>query len=530
MLTPRPYQIDGLNAIWSYFSNGGKGNPVIAWPTGTGKSLIPAMFIKEILRHYPNQRFLLATHVKELIQQNADKVNDIWPNAPLGIHSAGLKQRDVVNPIIYGGIQTMYKIPDAFGHRDIVFIDEAHLVNLDETSMYIQFLLKLKAINPFLKIIGMTATPFRMGQGMITDEGGIFTDICHDLTSLENFNQLIKDEYLAPLIPKHTDVELDVTNVGINKGEFNMGQLQHEVDKAEVTWKGLQELVHYGQNRKSWLIFATGIEHAEHIATMLGQIGIDCAAVHSKQKAEYNDAAIKAFKSYELRAIVNYGKLTTGFDHPGIDLIGMFRPTLSVPLWVQMLGRGTRPSKPNCLVLDFARNTQRLGPINDPVIPRKKTDSVGEVPIKICEACGVYNHIKAITCDSCGNPFSFTVKITPKAATQELIRQVEAPQIKVFDVNFVYYNEKQKTGKAPYIKVTYACGAKVFNEFVFPENTRFRKPYFDWWHMRHASPPPDTVKEALQYTAQLRPPKRIRVHTNKMINGKNWPEVLSAEY
>src|SRR5690606_36427951 len=130
----------------------------------------------------------------------------------------------------------------------------------------------------------------------------------------------------------------------------------------------------------------SGIEHAEHIAEFLTRFGIDCAAVHSKQSAEYNDKAILAFKEGSLRAIVNYGKLTTGFNHPGIDAIAMFRPTMSVPLWVQMLGRGTRPAdgKKDCLVLDYARNTPRLGPINDPVIPRRKGEGGGDPPVKVC--------------------------------------------------------------------------------------------------------------------------------------------------
>lgn len=526
----REYQEDGLNALWSYFMNH-KGNPVLAWPTGTGKSLLPAEFIRRTMLHYPNERFILATHVKELIAQNHDVLQRIWPNAPVGLYSAGLKRRDILPPIIYGGIQSMHKIPHAFNHRDLLFIDEAHLVSQDDASMYLGFIAALRSINPYLKVVGLSATPYRAGQGLITD-GGLFTHICHDLTSMEDFNKLVADGYLCPLIPKKTQVELDVSNVGIQKGEFIASQLQHEVDKAEITWKGLQELCYYGQGRKSWLLFATGIDHAEHIQSMLSQLGIDCAAVHSKQDGNHNDAAIRDFKSYKLRAIVNYGKLTTGFDHPGIDLIGMFRPTLSVALWVQMLGRGTRPceGKSNCLVLDFAKNTARLGPINDPVLPRKKGDKEGTIPIKICDACGVYNHIKAVRCDPCNHPFEFKVKIVERAGTEELIRQTEALQIETFDVTYVTYAKKQKTGKQPYIQTTYFCGLTSFREFVFPENNRFRKPFVDWWRQRYPEDPPKTTEECMDFISQLRAPRNIRVHVNRMIAGKNWPEVLSATF
>lgn len=526
----RDYQEEGLQALWSYFMTK-KGNPVLAWPTGTGKSLVPAEFIRRTMYHYNSQRFLVVTHVKELIEQNFEKLQAIWPQAPAGIYSAGLKRRDIYPPIIYGGIQSMYKVPEFFAHRDIIFIDEAHLVNQDDASMYLKFIGVLRKLNPHLKVIGMSATPYRIGQGMII-EGGLFTDIAHDLTSMENFNKLVVNGYLAPLVTKKTQTELDVSNVQIQKGEFVASQLQHEVDKAEITWKGLQELCYYGQNRRSWLLFATGIDHANHIAEMLVRLGIDCASVHSKQSNDYNNAAIKAFKNYSLRAIVNYGKLTTGFDHPGIDLIGMFRPTLSVALWVQMLGRGTRPEigKQNCLVLDFARNTPRLGPINDPVIPRKKGEKTGELPIKICEACGVYNHISARKCDACGEPFTFQVKIVAKAGTEELIREPQALQIETFDVTYATYVKKQKLNKPPYIQVTYFCGFNPIREFVFPENTKFKKPFHDWWMQRCPTDPPSTVDEAMRQVSNLRKPARIRVHVNKMVGGRNWPEVLSCEF
>jgi DNA repair protein RadD len=384
----------------------------------------------------------------------------------------------------------------------------------------------MKLINPRVKIIGMTATPFRMGMGMLI-EGGLFTDIIHDLTGVDEFNKLIAEGYLCPLVPKRTKVELDVSNVGMAKGDFIGSQLQSAVDKAEITYAGLREAIQLGHDRKSWLIFSSGIEHAEHIASMLGNFGIDCAAVHSKQNSEYNNAAIKAFKSNELRAIVNFSKLTTGFNHPAIDLICDFRPTMSIPLHIQKLGRGTRPAngKENCLVLDFSRNIPRLGPINDPVIPRKKGDKGGEVPVKICEACGTYNHAKVRFCTGCGNEFEFKVKIVAKAGTQEILRS-DLPIVEYYDVDRAIYAKKQKDGKAAYIQTTYFCGLQAFREFVFPEGKAYGKHrYHQWWMQRSPIEPPITVDEALKHVSELRCPKRIRVWVNK-----RYPEVLGAEY
>jgi DNA repair protein RadD len=367
MITLRDYQEESLDRIWSYFTGGKTGNPLICYPTGTGKSAIPAIFIQRIMRAYPNQRFLMITHVSELIKQNYEVLRYAWPEAPVGIYSAGLKHKQIAHPIIYGGVQSMAKHPSVFGHRDIIFVDEAHLISQNDSSQYQTFLATMKLINPAVKIIGLTATPFRMGQGYITD-GGLFTDIIHDLTKMEEFNKLITDGYLCPLVPKRTHMELDVSNVGIANGEFIGSQLEKATNVDSVTLKGLKETVEYGRDRRSWLIFASGIQHAENISRMLSNFGIDCAAVHSKQTDDYNAKAITAFKLGNLRAISNYGKLTTGFNHPAIDLIADFRPTMSIPLHIQKLGRGTRPAEVKkivwCLILAAtcpSRTDQRSG-------------------------------------------------------------------------------------------------------------------------------------------------------------------------
>jgi DNA repair protein RadD len=529
MIQLRYYQQEALDALYNFFLTNPHGNPLIGLPTGTGKSVLPAAFIHGIMKQWPNQRFLMITHVKELIEQNANELLKVWPEAPLGIYSAGLKQKQTAQPIIFGGVQSMIKHPDWFGHRDIAFVDEAHLVSAEESSQYQTFFAFMKLINPNLKIIGMSATLYRMGMGMIT-ENGLFTDVVYDKTNLEGFNELLSKGYMAPLIPLRTRTELDVSDVSVSKGEFVSTQLQGAVDKAEITYKALQELVHAGQNRRSWLIFASGIEHAEHIAEQLGAFGVDCAPVHSKRPAEYNDAAIIAFKSNQLRAIVNYGKLTTGFNHPGIDLIGMLRPTLSVPLWVQMLGRGTRPAKENCLVLDFARNTPRLGPINDPVIPKAKKGEAGEMPIKICESCGCYNHTKVRFCTNCGEEFTFQQKLVAKAGTEELIRAATVeplPIIETFDVIGAHYvKHDSKSGKPPTLKVTYFTPGLPFTEYVCLEHSGMAgKMGRDWWRRRLAAEPPITIDDALKHVAQLKKPRYIRVHVNK-----RYPEILACEF
>src|SRR3569833_1561917 len=230
MIQDRWYQTKAIDSIFNYNASGQVGNPVVAMPTATGISIVIAKFIHKVLTHWPRQRIIKLTHVKQLIEQNAKKMREVWPDVPLGIYSAGLSERDTIQPVVFGGVQSVVNCVERFGWRDLMLIDEAHLLSPKDNTSYQKIIYKLKSINPNLKVIGFTATPYRLGQGMITDDG-IFTDICYDLTSLDNFNRLIDEGYLAPLIPRPTNIELDASSVGISKGDFKQNELQAAVDK-----------------------------------------------------------------------------------------------------------------------------------------------------------------------------------------------------------------------------------------------------------------------------------------------------------
>lgn len=548
----RWYQEEGVDALFDFFDTHGgtdasgkpiQANPLIAMPTGTGKSFVIGKFLERAFRIFPQTRVVMSTHIKELIEQNAKQLLRIWPHAPLGIYSAGLKQKDFIQPIVFGGVKSMAGKLDEhgrsiFGFRDLLIIDEAHLVGPSADATYLQFILELLAINPYLKIIGLSATCYRLGMGLLTN-GPIFTDITYDLTNIAGFSRLIAEGYLSPIFPKKPQTELDISGVGLSStGDYNEGALQAAVDKADVTYKALTEVVQYGQQRVSWLIFAAGIEHAEHIADMLtSTFGVAAACVHSKMPTKERDNRIAAFKRGDLRAIVNKDILTTGFDHPPIDLIGMLRPTMSTGLWVQMLGRGTRPYDPalhfvqgfnspkqHCLVLDFAGNTRRLGPINDPVIPKPKGKGrAGDAPVKICDKCGGYNHTSATTCLICGEAFVWKPGIVGTAGTDELLRS-DLPVVEYFDVSRVVYSpHKAKASGKNLIKVSYFCeGLRTFYEYVTVEGEGLqRKMGRDWFRQRAPVEPPLTNEEVLANSQYLRTPRRIRVWLNT-----KYPRVL----
>ncbi len=172
--------------------------------------------------------------------------------------------------------------------------------------------------------------------------------------------------------------------------------------------------------------------------------------------------------------------------------------------------------KQNCLVLDFAGNTLRLGPINDPRIPKKKGESKGDIPIKLCPECSCMNHISARWCVNCGAEFVFQEKITPKASTLALIVRDE-PLVAMFPVDRVTYAQHvAKSSGIPSLKVSYYCGIRRFTEYVcLQHGGSIRYKAAQWWSQRHDSDPPETINEALPFVEELRTPNELRIWVNR---------------
>lgn len=553
----RWYQKEAIFSVFDYYERGNAGNPIIAMPTGTGKSVVLAELVREIFFRDSRQRIMMLTHVKKLIVQNAEKLIEVWPNAPLGVYSAGLKSRDMAMPIVFGGVQSVAKaIKKAvsinqrhFGHRDVIFIDECHLLSPEDDTTYQYVIAELRKINPLLIVIGLTATHYRLKQGMLTDGNAIFTDVCYDITDINSWARLIAEGFLAPLVGKGNVTQINTDNVGMVGGEFNNRQLEEVCEDDKLIYDICKEMCEMAYDRNCWIVFAAGVVSCDKIAAMLQSMGINAVAVHSKKTEDFNDAAMIGFQRGLIRCLVSITKLTTGVDHPPIDFIGDCAPTCSPGRHVQKLGRGTRPSpytyKSNCLVGDFAGNIRRNGPVNDPKKPRKPGEKgTGDAPVKIC-GCGVYNHASARYCGGvskedkvnynpqlgCGLPFAFVTNIFATAASDEPMRGEDAI-VKYFNVKRVIYNLHEKKDKAgnllspPSMKVSYFCEQQMFSEWVhFELNGQPKFRAHQWWSQRHAEAPPVTTYQALQHIAEFRVPKKIRVHVNK-----KFPEVLSYEF
>jgi DNA repair protein RadD len=399
----RDYQQRTIDQLYAWFEEGGKGNPCLVLPTGSGKSHIVAALCKDALQNWPETRVLMLTHVKELIEQNAEKMRQHWRGAPMGIYSASIGRKDLGEPITFAGIQSVRSKSKQLGHTDLVIIDECHLVNHKDEGGYRTLLEQLKAINPSLRVIGLTATPYRLGHGLITDKPALFDALIQPVS----IEELIYKGYLSTLRSKVTKAKLDVTGVHKRGGEFIESELQAAVDTDDKNQAVVQEVIALAGDRKAWLVFCAGVRHAQHIADALNQQGVVAECVTGETSKKERERMISDFKAGRLRALTNANVLTTGFDYPDIDLIAMLRPTMSASLYVQMAGRGMRIKShtDHCLVLDFAGVVASHGPITAVQPPKKGGDGDGVPPVKVCDNCGELCAISTFVCPACGTPF-----------------------------------------------------------------------------------------------------------------------------
>lgn len=521
-LKPRYYQIEAFESIIGYICRNEKMHPLVALPTGTGKSLVIAMLIEYARREW-NINVLVLSHTEDILKQDYDSVKSLI-DEPIGLYSAGLDSKTIL-PVTIAGIQSVFRKPELFVQFDFVIIDEAHLINLQDETMYKKFLGMVGQV-----YCGLTATPYRLKDGYIYGQKhSLFNDLVCDYTTLGRFNKLIEDGYLSPLKTLQTQLEFETDKLHKRGGDFIEKEMSLAFDKEEITNAAVDEIIEIGIKRdyKKWLIFAIDINHAEHIAERLIQKGISTGLVHSKMTFD-KQTTLEKHKNGIYRALVNVNMLTTGYNDPSIDLIGMLRPTDSPVLHVQTAGRGTRiyEGKSHCLFLDFAGNTKRLGAINNIQIRSKKKlkDGTGAMITKTCPECSLIVAPAVKFCE-CGYEFQFTTRLENKIFNGDII-ETGAP--KWYNVVNVMYQLKHKNNMPDTIQVLYVCGVKVFTELWCLDHKGYaRQRAVNIMRSRAELNKADLVscQTAYKVLDRLKIPKKILVSTLK-----KYPEILKYEY
>lgn len=446
----RDYQRRAIDELYDWLRKGNQGNPCLVLPTGSGKSHIVAALCKDALQNWPETRILMLTHVKELIEQNAEKMRLHWPGAPMGIYSASIGRRQLGEPITFAGIQSVRNKAHLIGHVDLVIIDECHLVGHKDEGGYRRLLADLKDINANLRVVGLTATPWRLGHGLITDEPAIFSDLIEPVT----IDELVRRKFLAPLRSKVTVERLDVSGVHKRGGEYIESELQAAVDNEAQNRAIVQEVISRAEDRKAWLFFCAGVRHAENVRDVLREFGIVAECVTGATPKSERERILTLYKAGQIRVLTNANVLTTGFDYPDIDLVAMLRPTMSPSLYVQMAGRGMRPKShtDHCLVLDFAGVVATHGPITAVQPPKKAGSGNGEAPVKVCDSCAELCPISARKCPACGYLFPEPEKKHLTLHSDDIMG-LEGVEMKVR--SWTWRKHKSKTSGKEMFSVTY---------------------------------------------------------------------------
>jgi DNA repair protein RadD len=511
MIELRPYQHEAVQAVYDYLRHHDD-NPCVVIPTAGGKTPVMSTICRDAVVKWQG-RVLILAHVKELLEQAADKLRAICPDVGFGVYSAGLKRRDTQHSVIIAGIQSVYKRACELDAFDLIIVDEAHLIQPDGEGMYRTFLAEAKVVNPRLRTIGLTATPFRLKSGMICGPDNILNAICYEI----GVKELIRDGYLCPLVTKAGVQKADTSDLHVRAGEFIADEVESLMDRDELVESACGEIVEYTRGRHAVLIFASGIKHAQHIQRVLREThGVECGFVCGKTPAAERDETLARFRGVQsdglferepLGYLVNVNVLTTGFDAPNIDCVAVVRPTMSPGLWYQMLGRGFRlhPGKQNCLVLDFGNNALRHGPVDQSRVRENGTNgsSDSEPPAKECPECHSLIAAGYSACPDCGHEFPQRERANHDATASTegvLSEQVVNERHPVREVMYSVHTKRGADEGAPKtMRVDYRIGlARWVSEWVCFEHQGYaRWKAEQWWLARSNDPIPGTAQRAV---------------------------------
>ncbi len=567
MYSLRSYQQEAVDRTLQYFRR--RRNPaVIVLPTGAGKSLVIAELAK-----IAKGRVLVLAHVKELVEQNHLKYESYGLKA--GIYSAGLNQKDHAHKVIFGSIQSVAKARESFFNDfTLVVIDECHRIGLEPESQYAKVIKQLKLNNPRICILGLTATPYRLGLGWIynyalrgelkTKEPRFFKHCIYDLP----LEYMIRNRYLTP--PVKVDIPVtsyDFSELSQSGQAYTMAQVEEVLHQQRrltpLIIKNIIDITERDQ-REGVMIFSSTVKHAQEIMDFLpaGQARLVIGSTELSER----DQIVNDFKQRAFKYLVNVSVLTTGFDAAHVDVIAILRPTESISLYQQIIGRGLRldTGKKDCLVLDY---TGMGHSIFSPEVGEKKTESESvpvQVPcpecgfvndfwgivdeagnliehfgricrggqvnpqtyvftpcgyrfrFKICEQCGAQNDITARDCPHCGN-----VLIDPDVKLKQARLSKDAHVLTPDSIEMLERVDKKGT---PYLQVKYYdYDAQFLSEMHYLNNSISQKKFtinFLRSHLRRPEQPVQirSVEEAIQLQPQLRMPAFVIARKQ----GKFW--------
>jgi DNA repair protein RadD len=528
-IIPRPDQVAAHDAVISALDSGIR-RPLAVEPMAWGKSILLALLVCTLLRR--GLRVLVLAHRKELLAQNHGVLRRLDTTVDAGLLSAGLGADNTSARALIAGTATVYRRLHRIGHVDVILLDEAHLLGPGGATM----LAKIREHLGDPPIVGLTATAFRTDSAMLV-EADIFDTIVHETT----LRDALAAGLLCPLITKAPQAgRINLSGVSIVAGEYHARQLEAAAMAGDTTRLAVARMVEIAlaEQRRSWLIFSSGVDHAHQIARELRQRGVRCAVIVGDTPSDERDTAITAFREGMITALVNCNVLTTGFDATRIDLVAFMRATCSPVLWVQAAGRGMRlhPAKENCRLVDFGSNISRHGPI-DAVRLRAKGErhdaNAAAATTRVCPQCDEVNARSAAVCTACGFELIQRPQPKPIAVVESTLSAISDGNTDSWEVVHTWRAAvHHKSDGAPSFRLMFVTDETLVSEFFSFEHTSSGAR----WHAarkwklysRHVwLAPPQTAHEAFErFTrGELRQPQRVRLERNG-----RWLNIAESEF
>ena len=523
----RYYQQEAKQAVYDHLRNRDD-NPCVVIPTGGGKTPLISSISNDV--YEAEGKILIVSHVKELLEQLYYDLKSLMPLSDIGLYSAGLNKRDTSNQILVGGIQSIYKRPNELNKPDIVIIDECHLIPEDGEGMYQTLFKGLKEINPDVRFVGLTATPYRMKTGEICKPENILNHVCYEC----GVKELIKKGYLCKIISKNAVAKVDDSDLHLLAGEFNLGEMSKLYSVEGAVDSMVKEVMEYTEERNKVLIFGAGVEHCKMIQERIP----GSKTIFGETDPDERANTIEEFKNGELKFLINNDVLTTGFNARNVDCVVLARSTMSPGLYSQMVGRGlrTHDSKENCLLLDYGNNITRHGPIDRIYIPETRKGKKGTAPVKECDNCHSMVHLSVRKCPDCGEDFPVNENARHGGSASEA--NALSTQQNTYKINHVWYDiheKKKKDGSiSQTLRVDYEWGYRCFTkEWVCFEHSGFARDKAEHWWRTHAvdpnSPIPSTIEEAQKRCEQGEVKKVLVIHTEKP-EDSNFERIKFCEF
>ncbi len=494
MMQVRPYQTEAIDAINDHLATR-KDNPCVSLPTGSGKSFVMAKMIHGWIDSFPPLKACVLAHRKELVEQNAEELKTIDPWLSVGIYAASLNKRETRQSVTFASIDSIHNKAADFEPFDVLIIDEAHRIPVKGEGKYRRFIDACKALNPNLRVVGLTATPFRMGAGMICHADYILNHLCYSA----NVGDLIRQGYLSPLRSVRGEADIDLRGVKKGAGDWNLKDLALRVDQEGVVAQAVQHMVTVArkEKRKSIIIFCIDIEHCRHVQEELRKYGIDAPFIIGATANGKRSELVDNFKAGLIRWMLSVDCFFEGFNARGVDCVGMLRPTQSKGLWMQAVGRGLRLSpetgKADCLVLDYGQNIDRHGPIDLEegeavrLATCEECENVFARALRICPACGWFIPVKQVDL--------FEKEEEEEKQRERTLHMAVAStgfllnEARWVGVDSVSLRLHRKLGSPDSVRVTYHCGLQNISEWVCLDHPGFAgRKARDWSLARNLGP------------------------------------------